>query len=122
MPFIVAIESAGEQPRGRMTKHQISMTKQAPSTKDQNGAGSAGSFGFSNLFGHWSLVIGHAGRRDAYPTGLLLMRVPTFSPFTARRMFPSLRKLNTRIGMLCSMQWAIAVLSITRRFRSRTVL
>jgi hypothetical protein len=35
-------------------------------------------------------------------------------------MLPGLR-LKTRMGILCSMQWAIAVLSITRRFRSRTV-
>ena len=26
------------------------------------------------------------------------------SPFTARKMFPSLRKLNTKIGTLCSAQ------------------
>ena len=66
----------------------------------------------------WSLVL----RRSVVLAGLLLIRVPTFSPRTARRMLPSLRKLNTRIGMLCSMQWAMAVLSITRRFCSRTVL
>ena len=52
----------------------------------------------------------------------LLMIVPTFSPFTARSMLPSLRKLNTRIGMSCSMHCAMAVGSITRRFCSRTAL
>ena len=52
----------------------------------------------------------------------LLMSVPRRTPCTAFSMLPSFLKLNTKIGMSCSMHYAMAVGSITRRFCSRTAL
>ena len=45
--------------------------------------------------------------------GSLLTHVPMGSPAMARSMFPSLLKLNTRIGNAFSMHMPMAVMSIT---------
>ena len=68
---------------------------------------------------NWSLKLpatipGRATRFQG--TGWLSIRVPTRSPSTAFSILPSFLKLKIKIGISCSMQCVIAVLSMNRRF------
>lgn len=73
---------------------------------------------FANQW-NWSVVFpakmpGRATRFQG--TGWLSIRVPTRSPSTAFSILPSFLKLKIKIGISCSMQCVIAVLSMNRRF------